>query len=509
MKTLKNVIAIASCLILSLLIVFGLRYLDDQNRIFVVDADNNTSLLRQEIISYQSQPRLYYKLFHSGELLGYISDLSYVEERIEAIYQEEYADRLKDVKMTFGEEYYISEEVAYFEASNIDDEIVDYLKEHEAFGAEVNIVEFSTDEGVYASIAVLDLDDFNEAMNDFLLNFIPKEDLLSLQSGETQEKIDDVGSRVTGYRIQENINSQIGVADIDDIMTNADEIFEYLCFGENKTRQYYTVKKGDTLQGVGAQNSDLSPEQIMLLNRDKIFSTDQVLEEGMELNVTYFTSPITVVVNVNDLKIRETRPESPLYIEDESLYSNVSEVIQEEENGSEYVLSEEVWINGVLLRGEEVSTSTIEEPTQAVIRVGTKPLPYVGTGTFMWPVENPVITCGWNCYPNHPATDVINEYSRYDKVYAADNGEVIANYYTSSGGYAVEIDHHNGFITYYGHMSHQSSLKVGDIVTKGQYIGDIGMTGIATGPHVHFEIRVDGVRQDPCDFMDCDAIEWR
>ena len=509
MNTLKNVIALAVCLILSVIITFGLRYLDDQNRIFVVDAKNNTSLLRQEINSYQSKARLYYKLFHSGELIGYISDLDYLENKIQAVYEEEYASIYPDKKMTLGEEYYISKEVAYFTAENIDDAIFDYLYDHRAFGIETNIVEFSTQYGVYASIAVLDLADFEKAMDRFLLNFIPEEEYWPLKNGQKQETIDDVGSRVTGYRIDESINSQIGVADIDRVYTDEDEIFEYLCYGDNEERQYYTVVEGDTLQGVGAQNGDLSPRQLMLLNEDKIYSVDQVLEVGMELNVTYFTSPITVIVNINQLSIRSTTPDSPLYIEDESLYSNVREVMQEEETGSEYVLSEEVWVNGVLLRGEEVSSSVIEEPVQASIRVGTRPLPYEGTGVFMWPVENPVITCGWACYPGHPATDVINEYSRYGEIYAADNGEVIANNYSSSGGYYIEIDHHNGFVTYYGHMSHQSDLNVGDVVTKGQYIGDIGTTGITTGPHVHFEIKVNGERRDPCEYMDCDAIEWR
>ena len=509
MKTFKNILAICICLILSILITFALRYFDDQSRIFVVDAKNNTSLLRQEISFYQSEARLYHKLFHQGELVAYVSDLDYLEKRIDETYEKEYAAIYPDVKMTLGEEYYISEEVAYFTAQDIDDEIFDYLYEHGAFGIKTNIIEFSTDEGVYASIAVYDLADFEKALDRFLLNFIPEDEYWSLKNGQRQEKIDDVGSRVTGYRIQESINAQRGIADIDRVMTSDDEIFEYLCYGDNQKRSYYTTVKGDTLQGVGTRNGDLSPRQIMLLNEDKIFSVDQVLEAGMELNVTYFTSPITVIVNVNELTIQKTQPDSPLYIEDESLYSNVREVIQEEEAGSEYVLSEEVWVNGVLLRGEEVSSSVIEKPVQAIIRVGTRPLPYVGTGEFMWPVENPVITCGWACYPGHPATDIINEYSRYGEIYAADNGEVIANYYSSSGGYYVEIDHHNGFVTYYGHMSHQSELKVGEVVMKGQYIGDIGTTGITTGPHVHFEIKVNGERRDPCEFMDCEAIKWR
>jgi len=66
------------------------------------------------------------------------------------------------------------------------------------------------------------------------------------------------------------------------------------------------------------------------------------------------------------------------------------------------------------------------------------------------------------------------------------------------GGYgnAVEIDHGNGVSTLYGHAS-ELGVKPGDHVQKGQEIGEVGMTGKATGPHLHFEVRVEGKPVDP------------
>ena len=108
----------------------------------------------------------------------------------------------------------------------------------------------------------------------------------------------------------------------------------------------------------------------------------------------------------------------------------------------------------------------------------------------------------WGCYYGHRANDFVDEYNRWGNVYAADNGIVSVNTYDSISGWYVKIDHQNGYVSYYGHMNQQSPLAVGTIVTKGQVIGDIGMTGLATGPHVHFYVAYEGVELDVCNELD-------
>lgn len=74
------------------------------------------------------------------------------------------------------------------------------------------------------------------------------------------------------------------------------------------------------------------------------------------------------------------------------------------------------------------------------------------------------------------------------------------------------INHNNGLMTYYGHMNEPSPLKVGDTVRKGEVIGHIGMTGLASGPHVHFMVLKDGdinftQPMDACDgYLGCEAV---
>ena len=70
------------------------------------------------------------------------------------------------------------------------------------------------------------------------------------------------------------------------------------------------------------------------------------------------------------------------------------------------------------------------------------------------------------------------------------------------GGYGnmVEIDHGNGLATRYGHLS-EIDVKVGQIVRIGQVIGKIGSTGRSTGPHLHYETRINGEPVDPQKFL--------
>ena len=67
------------------------------------------------------------------------------------------------------------------------------------------------------------------------------------------------------------------------------------------------------------------------------------------------------------------------------------------------------------------------------------------------------------------------------------------------GNYCV-IDHGDGYQTIYAHMS-KCKVTVGQTVTQGQVLGNVGSTGWSTGDHLHFEVRIDGTAVDPMDFF--------
>ncbi len=86
------------------------------------------------------------------------------------------------------------------------------------------------------------------------------------------------------------------------------------------------------------------------------------------------------------------------------------------------------------------------------------------------------------------------------RVYAADSGTVITAQYNSARGNYIVVNHGNGMQTWYQHLS-SMNVTVGQTVARGQVIGNVGTTGISTGPHLHFEVHVGGVPVNPLNYL--------
>jgi murein DD-endopeptidase MepM/ murein hydrolase activator NlpD len=85
-------------------------------------------------------------------------------------------------------------------------------------------------------------------------------------------------------------------------------------------------------------------------------------------------------------------------------------------------------------------------------------------------------------------------------IVAAASGKVVYSDWHPQYGRVLEIDHGNGLVSRYAHAS-QLSAKVGDLVLRGQRVGAVGTTGRSTGPHLHFEVRLNGAPQNPARFL--------
>lgn len=129
-----------------------------------------------------------------------------------------------------------------------------------------------------------------------------------------------------------------------------------------------------------------------------------------------------------------------------------------------------------------------------------------GTGRFVHPIQGYPMTSrfGWRV---HPIFHTRKMHTGQDygapagaKIRAADSGVVISAGWRGGYGKAIIIDHGKGLVTLYGHTS-AYYVRAGQRVTRGQIIGAVGSTGYSTGPHLHFEVRVNGVPVDPLHYL--------
>lgn len=498
----KRFLTIFVSLLLALGIVYLIpRYLDNSSHI-QANITNDKSLVHQEILSYDKTEKEYYKIYSDGKLIGVVNDLDYLNQLIKNKYKD-YETEFPNTELGLGNDIYIAKELSYANFENIDDEIMNYLVNNNLLGIKTTAVEFSTSSGVYEIIYVKNYDDFTKALDDFYHNFISDETIQKLRRGESIASPTELGSVETNVVMYETVNTEEAIVSPDQIFTSSKDIYNFLCYGHNQEREYYTVQEGDTLAGVGYYFSDMSPRQLVMLNPGVLSSENQVVTPGMELNVTYYTSPITIEVTKEDLSQQFIMPETPEYIEDESLEIGQYEVRVAEETGIKNVLYEEKWINGVLESGELISETIIKQPKRGVIAVGTKQVIMIGTGNYIWPVDNPHINCHYGCYPGHTGTDLTNRYERYSAIYAVDSGIVDTTGYRYDMGNYVIIDHQNGVRTMYMHLNTPAYVEEGEAVTRGQIIGQMGNTGASTGVHLHLTFEVNGVRVNACNYLPC------
>ena len=124
-----------------------------------------------------------------------------------------------------------------------------------------------------------------------------------------------------------------------------------------------------------------------------------------------------------------------------------------------------------------------------------------------WPVPSCTLITSRFGYRVAPTTGASTYHGGLDigagmgaSIVAAGAGDVI--YAGANGGYGncVMIDHGNGVVTVYAHMS-SIGVSYGQYVTAGQYVGAVGSTGVSTGPHCHFEIRINGAQTDPAAYF--------
>ena len=336
--------------------------------------------------------------------------------------------------------------------------------------------------------------------NRFLGAVTERRQLLSLleaiknQYRSDEEEVDEAVDFVKKVEARDGLYPVTSIVDIGAMHSEVNR--------EEEAQRIYTTVQGDA-PIIIAQKNGIPYSQLKLLNPD----IEKSLLVGQEILVQKSVPVLEVKVVRKEMEEEEVNFKIE-QIQDTNQYQGYVKVTQKGQKGKSLVTSEVTYIDGLEVERTVLDTRMIKEPINEKVVVGGKtPLAQLPasaaarstSSNIIWPVAGGYVSCGFYGYWGHTGMDIAANVGT--AVYAAASGTVTKAVYNSTGyGYHIIISHGGGVETLYGHNS-KLYVKAGDWVEQGQLIAAVGRTGRATGPHCHFEVRVNGKYMNPANYI--------
>ena len=415
-----------------------------------------------------------YSYSYNGRQLGYIKDQEEVIKILALVSDElsrEYGtsieiDEEKDIK--FKRTYILDKDV-----DDVNDVLkrFTYMSDMQTKGYEITI------DGKRIAIC--------ESMKD------AKEVLESIQKQYVNEDRKEEYSEIT-FKEKVDINEvEIKLAQI----SSREKAVQKIMDG-GTAEKIYVVKAGDTYSEI-TEKLGISMSELKKLNPGL---DESELYPGDELKMNKKVAALTVVT-VEKTKFKDTVKREVVEEESSSLYEGETRVVQEGSDGKALVTAILKRENGEIIERKDLDREMIQDPVDKIVLKGTKPIPStVPTGSFIDPAPSTIVTSpfGWRWGRLHSGVDLGGSVG--SPIMASDGGTVIRSGWYGGYGLCVDIQHAGGTMTRYGHLS-DTYVSVGEKVYQGQVIAALGNTGYSTGPHLHFEIRVNGTPIDPLGYI--------
>lgn len=267
---------------------------------------------------------------------------------------------------------------------------------------------------------------------------------------------------------------------------------------DQEKEQIYEVVSGDTLSQI-AEKNEIPLADLVAMN-ETIESEDSMIRVGDELIVTV-PEPELSVERTEQMYYEEDYEAEVIYVDNDNWYTTETKTLQEPSAGHRKVVANVSYRNKEEVGREILKEEITYEAVPKIVERGTKIPP-----TYIKPISGGRLTSrfGRRRAPTRGA-------STYHKgvdwatpvgtaVMASSTGTVAKAGWGSGYGYVVYINHADGRQTRYGHLS-KVLVSQGQTVTQGQKIALSGNTGVSTGPHVHFEILINGGQVNPFDYL--------
>lgn len=396
--------------------------------------------------SFQKVPRLFGTTLEQSELENVIYDL--LKEQVKAAKQKYYLVKVNEFTVYL---YGIDEVKALLEAA---------LKPYdpdELF--EVNVIS-----------------DTSRELNVFTVEVTPKEELAE-------------GDGLKALNFSEKVEISEAYVDADRV-SKISEAIEAVT-KETEKNQTYEVQPGDTLSVI-ANSRGYYVDEVLALNPG--LTRDATLHLGDEIVISV-PEPELSVLTTEQSTYEEDYDAETQYIENDSWYTTQQVVRQEAVPGHHEVTVLTTSRNGTETGREMVSENVITEPVPEIIEKGTQTPP-----TYIKPITGGTLTSTfkWRWGRMHKGIDWA--VPKGTAVRASCGGTVVSAGWSGGYGNCITIRHPDGKQTRYGHLS-KILVSAGQKVDQGQKIALSGNTGRSTGPHVHFEIIVNGSQVNPLKYL--------
>jgi len=274
-----------------------------------------------------------------------------------------------------------------------------------------------------------------------------------------------------------------------------EELANYIISGTDEEKKYI-VEKGDTYWNI-AEYFNMSLEDLITANPQ---SDPEIIQIGDELNLIVPKPFVNVQVKRKIIQEEKT-PYETEYDYASYMYNDEQIITKAGKYGLseiEAVITEQ---NGIQIAKEVIAEKVIAEPVTQLVTTGTQdPPPKQGTGYFINPLPGSTISSRFGSRSGgfHLGQDMAK--ASGSSIKAADGGTVTFAGWSGTYGYVVDIDHGGGYMTRYAHCS-DLYVSAGEKVYQGKIIGAVGSTGLASGPHLHFEVRKYGSVVNPASYI--------
>jgi len=281
-------------------------------------------------------------------------------------------------------------------------------------------------------------------------------------------------------------------------ITTLEDAIELVTKDQEK-EEIYEVVAGDSLSRI-AMNTGLTIDQIIEMN-EAIESETSLIRIGDAIIITVPQPELSVAWS-NEVYYEESYDEPIQYVLNDDWYTTREEDLQQPSAGYRKVAAIVDYENDKEVNRTIVQEEIVREAIPKIVEKGTKIPP-----TFIRPVSGGRITSGFGARVS-PTRGASSYHKGVDygvptgtTVVASCGGTVAKAGWGSGYGYVVYINHIDGTQTRYAHLS-KLFVSVGQQVSQGQKIASSGSTGISTGPHLHFEMRINGVAVNPVPRLD-------